>query len=126
MGDETFADDRWYGARYAVSAGDDLYLIAGRILSDLKIDQREDRMPPSAVFVVAVGGSTITVQVHLQNDADFERMGAESIRARAGAICERYNWKGRKNRADVRYKHQVQVRLVRGRLDASQLGSLLG
>lgn len=119
-------DGRYYGVRYAESASDSLYVIAGRILSDLKVDQKEDRMPPSAVIIVAVDGDRINVQVHVQRDEEFETYGAESIRARVNTVCQRYNWTGVANRSDVRYRASCSVRPVRGRLDASTLGSLIG
>lgn len=126
MGDDQVADDRLYGLRYAESAGEDLYRVAGRILSDLKVDQHEDRLPASAVFVIVVEETTITVKVHVQSDADIEQWSTPSIRARVYAIGDRYNWRGRDNRADMRFKVQAECRIVRGRLDAALVGSMIG
>ncbi|AIJ26374.1 hypothetical protein [Amycolatopsis methanolica] len=124
--DDKFADDRFYGVRYHESAGEDLYRVAGRILSDLKVDQHEGRMPSTVILVVAVAGNTITVQAHVQDNAEFEQWTAQTIRARATTVSDRYNWRGVNNRADVRFKFGCTVRVVRGRLDAKHLGSIIG
>ena len=126
MGNEGFIDDRWYGARYAQSANDDLYQVAGRILSDVKVDQSTNRIPSSAVVVVAVMSSHITVQVHIQDPTQIGETKPKSVRARVSAICERYNWHDREDTAVSRYTHSCQVRMVRGRHDAALVGSLLG
>ncbi len=109
MGNEGFIDDRWYGARYAQSANDDLYQVAGRILSDVKADQSTNQIPSSAVVVVAVMSSHITVQVHIQDPTQIKETKPEAVRARVSA-----------------YTHACQVRMVRGRRDAELIGSLLG
>jgi hypothetical protein len=124
--DDIFREDRWYGARYRATAGDDLYLVGGRILSDLKTDQAEGRLPASAVIVVAVAKDTITVRVHVQDVTDYERMGATATRAQVKRILERYNWTGKTNRRDVRYKDVVNVRTVQSRIETEDLGTLLG
>jgi hypothetical protein len=126
MGNEGFIDDRWYGARYAQSANDDLYQVAGRILSDVKVDQSTNRIPSSAVIVVAVMSSHITVQVHIQDPTQIGETKPKAVRARVSAICERYNWHDREDTAVSRYTHSCQVRMVRGRHDAALVGSLLG
>lgn len=126
MDNEGFIDDRWYGARYAQSANDDLYQVAGRILSDVKADQSTNRIPSSAVIVVAVMSSHITVQVHIQDPTQIGETKPKSVRARVSAICERYNWHDREDTAVSRYTHNCQVRMVRGRHDAALVGSLLG
>ncbi|MFD1050544.1 hypothetical protein ACFQ1S_35970 [Kibdelosporangium lantanae] len=109
--DESISDDRWYGIRYQESAGDDLYRLAGRILSDLKVDQYEGRLPKEAVLMVAVVDETMTVQVHLQSDVVREKWGSETIRARVTTVMARYNWR---------------IRTVRDRLDAITLGAIIG
>jgi butyrate kinase len=126
MGNEGFIDDRWYGARYAQSADDNLYQVAGRILSDVKGDQPANQIPSSAVVVVAVMSNHITVQVHIQDPTQIQETKPESVRARVSAICERYNWHDRRDTAVSRYTHNCQVRMVRGRRDAEHIGSLLG
>jgi hypothetical protein len=123
---DEFREDRYYGVRYHESAGEDLYQVAGRILSDLKADQLEGRMPSTVVLVVAVLGDTITVQAHVQDAEEFAHWTAEAIRARALKVSDRYNWEGRQNRMDVRFKFGCSVRVVRGRLDATHLGSIIG
>lgn len=121
-------DDRYYGARYADSFGDDLFLVAGRILSDIKTDQRENKLPNNAVIIVAVQDSqtTISVQVHITPDQAAEPWAHESIRTRVNQIGDRYNWRGIENRADRRYRFFCQVRMVRSRYDAIGLGSVIG
>ncbi|MBA0126299.1 hypothetical protein H0B56_12175 [Haloechinothrix sp. YIM 98757] len=123
---DKFTDDRFYGVRYHESAGEDLYQVAGRILSDLKLDQHEGRLPSTVVLVVAVSGKLITVQAHIQDGDEFARWEAETIRNRATTVADRYNWRGVHNRNDVRYDFACSVRGVRGRLDAWSLGSIIG
>ncbi|TCO64933.1 hypothetical protein EV192_101717 [Actinocrispum wychmicini] len=124
--DESISDNRWYGVRYHESVGEDLYRVAGRILSDLKTDQHEGRMPKEAVLMVAIMDHHMIVQVHLQSDMVRENWGSETIRARVYTVMARYNWKGRRNRADVRYTTVCKVRTVRDRLDALTLGAIIG
>ncbi|PXY17358.1 hypothetical protein [Prauserella flavalba] len=124
--DDMFADDRFYGVRYHESAGEDLYRVAGRILSDLKVDQAEGRMPSTVILVVTVTNRLITVQAHIQDPAEFEQWKRENIRARAATVSDRYNWRGVHNRKDTRFDFACSVRVVRGRLDAEHLGSIIG
>ncbi|ONI73094.1 hypothetical protein ALI144C_44910 [Actinosynnema sp. ALI-1.44] len=128
MDDQFAPEDRYYGVRYHESAGQDLYRVAGMILGDLKIDQVEEHMPADAVLVVAVAANTntITVQVHLQSDEVRAQWGSETIRSRVNVVMARYNWVGRRNGADVRYRTACKVAVVRGRLDAQMLGSIIG
>src|SRR3954466_3669361 len=112
--DDKFADDRFYGVRYHESAGEDLYRVAGRILSDLKVDQHEGRMPSTVILVVAVSGNLITVQAHVQDAEEFAQWTAETIRARVTTVSDRYNWRGVNNRTDVRFKFACSLRVVRG------------
>lgn len=124
--DEQFTDDRFYGVRYHESAGEDLYRVAGRILSDLKVDQHEGRLPSTVILVVTVTKQLITVQAHIQDLAEFEQWKRESIRARALTVSDRYNWRGANNRKDTRFDFACSIRVVRGRLDAEHLGSIIG
>ncbi|SFE55068.1 hypothetical protein SAMN04487819_11685 [Actinopolyspora alba] len=122
----TPSDDRVYGVRTVDTLGEDLYLIAGRILSDLKADQAEGNLPGNAVIVTAVQGSTITVQAHVVHTHQGEPADRTAIRSRALTVMDRYNWIGKKNRHDVRFTPSVTVRYVRSRLDAASLGSVIG
>lgn len=126
MSDDKFADDRFYGVRYHESAGEDLYRVAGRILSDLKVDQHEGRMPSTVILVVTVTKRLITAQAHVQDATEFEQWRREAIRARATTVADRYNWRGVHNRSDTRFDFACSVRVVRGRLDATHLGSIIG
>jgi hypothetical protein len=126
MGDEEFTDDRCC-RRHPTRDGGDLYVIAGRILSQLKTDQCVGHMPPSAVIVVAVNDGTITVQVHIQDIADFEDIRPAWIRRRVATVCERYLDPEPGRSAHCRcHSYSCQVRVVRGRLDALLVAGLLG
>ncbi|WP_254126472.1 hypothetical protein [Amycolatopsis sp. CA-230715] len=83
-------------------------------------------MPSTVILVVAVAGHTITVQAHVQDAEEFAQWTAETIRARATTVADRYNWRGIHNTADTRFKFGCSVRVVRGRIDATHLGSIIG
>jgi hypothetical protein len=123
MSDE-LSPNRLYGGRYVESAADDLYVVAGRILSDLKADQRDGRFPPSAAIFVEIVEHAIRVRVHIRNETDYADHGPESTRAQVQTVCQRYNWIGRRNQQDRRYQAIVDVRLTRARIDTRNIGSL--
>jgi hypothetical protein len=126
MGDTFADDDRVYGSRYHESDGEDLFVVAGRILSDLKRAQANGEIPGSALIMTAVNGDTISVMVHPQSDDETTTASPHRIRTVVNKAAKQYNWRGQKNRADVRFTVRCSVLTVRGRLDATLLGGIIG
>lgn len=119
-------DPRNYGIRYVDTIGEDLYIIAGRILSDLKKDQAAQRLDRRVLFVVVVIANTITVKASLTPDADGERADAALVNNRIRVVAARYNWESENQPSDERFRLTVEVgriKLATGLLD---LGAMIG
>ncbi|HEY0637947.1 MAG TPA: hypothetical protein VGD67_09895 [Pseudonocardiaceae bacterium] len=121
--EDQFRDDRWYGARYGESAGEDLCRVAGRILSDIALDQGEGRLP-QAVTVVSVEDGALKVQLFVQADDD-SGWTVPQMRSRVTQVADRYNWEGKHNRSDVRFRFGCLVSFVHTRLTASTIGAVI-
>lgn len=134
--DDLFTDDRWYGARYVESIDDTLHIVAGRILRDLT-DERDfpakagaqpvtNPVPRNASFTLAVVANTITVTVFLTTDKKVPTDYLDRVRARVMKIADRYNWVGRRNKADRRFYLRCSVKPTTVSLHGLISGALIG
>lgn len=106
MGNREFTPDpdKWYGPRYAKSANDDLYQIAGRILSDLRSSQSGTTLPSPLAVAIGVNESTLIVHVFVPSNQSLRTLGRPLIRAMVLRAAERYNWKLKNNQHVTRFK----------------------
>lgn len=123
-GEFTPDPDRTYGPRYAVSADDDLYKIAGRILSDLKSSQSGVALPPTMTVGVAVNGTTLIVHVFVPSNESLRSIGYRVIRTMVGRAAERYNWRLKAKPHTTRYDVKCHVRTSSNKLDGA--GFIIG
>ncbi|WP_199444469.1 hypothetical protein [Umezawaea beigongshangensis] len=124
---DLFRDDRWYGVRYRESIDDTLHVVAGRILRDLTADRAEGQLPLNAAIIVAVVGNTITVTVFLTpTQADIPAPTSDMVRTRIKVVASRYDWRGKDNDHDRRFRLEVNVKSVRTSLHGLISGGLIG
>lgn len=123
-GEFTPDPDKTYGPRYAISADDDLYGIAGRILSDLKSDQSGVGLPPQATVGVAVNGTRIIVHVFVPSNESLRTIGYRVIRTMVFRAAERYNWRLKADRRMARYDVTCHVSASSNKLDGA--GFIIG
>jgi len=119
-------DDRWYGTFYTQSSGDELEVVCGRILRDLRADRKEGVLPRNSVYTVVLIGRTITVQVFVTPGTVESASAKDGVRNRVRTIGDRYNWIGKVNTSDVRYHLKVSVSEVRTSVTGLAAGGLFG
>lgn len=109
-GEFTPDPDKTYGPRYATSVDDDLYHIAGRIMSDLKSSRSGVALPSQMVVAVAVHEATLIVHVFVPSKGSLRSIGYGVIRTMVFRAADRYNWKLKSDKRMCRYSVHCHVR----------------